>query len=107
MTVVQRTEFRCQAPKCSNERELCREDAYDDAEHDFTRELETGLSFTLHLGQGVSSRKKICEQVVVAIRSKSEVSYPACGVVSASQKLSPCFDVLPPRHDTISETQID
>ena len=77
VTVVQRTERRCQAPKCPNERKLCREDLYDDTEHDFARELEAGLGFALHLGQRVSGRKKICQQIVVAIRRKSEVADPA------------------------------
>jgi hypothetical protein len=48
--VIECAEFGCQAAKCPYEPEL-RGDAIDDEnESDISRELETSLSLTLHLG---------------------------------------------------------
>src|ERR1700739_96053 len=104
--VTERTEFRCQAPKRPDKRELCSDDIYDYAERDVTRELEASLSFALHLGQRVSRRKKICIQVVAAICCKSEVADPVRGIEGAPHELSTCSDVSPPRYDTVPKTQI-
>ena len=48
--VIERAEFRCQATKCPDEPELRGDVIYDETEPDVSRELETRLSFTLHLG---------------------------------------------------------
>ncbi len=47
--VTERAEFRRQATKCPDEPELRGDAIYDEPEPHVSRELETSLSFTLHL----------------------------------------------------------
>src|ERR1700746_3950695 len=103
VSVTERTEFWCQATKCPDKRELCADDVYDNTERDVTHELETSLSFALHLGQRVSRRKKVCVQVIAAICRKSEVADPVRGVEGAPHELSSCLDVFAPWNDHISK----
>ena len=48
--VIERTESRCQATKRPDKPELRGDAVHDENEPDVRRELETRLSFTLHLG---------------------------------------------------------
>src|ERR1700677_3588313 len=93
VSVTERTEFRCQTPKCPDQYKLRSDDIYDETKRDVTRELEASLSFTLHLGQRISGRKKICGQCFAAICCKRAVADPVCGVEGAPHELSSCLDV--------------
>jgi hypothetical protein len=57
--VIERTEFRFQAPKCPDQRELRFDLDNDAAEPHFFGKLEARLSFTLHLRQRISRGQKI------------------------------------------------
>src|SRR5262245_12694946 len=97
--VIEHTEFRRQATQCPDESEL-RGDAIDDeTEPDVRRELETRLRFTLHLGQRVSRREKICVQGVAAVCSIREITDPVRGVETSTLELSRCLDVSRPMRD--------
>ena len=48
--ITEHAEFHCQATKCPDEPELRGDGIYNVPEPDLSRELETSLSFTLHLG---------------------------------------------------------
>src|SRR5260370_17180042 len=92
--------------KCADKRELGSDEGHEDNERDGIRELETSLSLTLHLGQRISGRKKICNQMIAAICRKSEVADPVRCVEGAPHELSSCLDVSLPWHDAIPKTQI-
>src|SRR5260221_11514336 len=106
VVVIQRAKLCSQATKCADKRELHRDDVHDDTEWDVIRELETSLSLTLHLGQRISGRKNICNQMIAAICCKSEVADPVRCVEGAPHELSSCLDVSLPWHDAIPKTQI-
>jgi hypothetical protein len=57
--VIERTEFRFQAPKCPDQRELRSDLVSDAAKPYFFSKREARLSFTLHLRQRVSRGQKI------------------------------------------------
>src|SRR5215470_4475368 len=97
--LVEGAESRRHSPQRTDESALRRDNSDDHTESDTSRELETSLSFTLHLGQRVSSREKICVQVVAAECGIDEITDPAGGVETASLELSPCLDVSRPWRD--------
>src|SRR5260370_38825000 len=104
--VVERAKLGSQATKCGDKRELHSDDVHDDTEWDVIRELETSLSLTLHVGQRISGRKDICNQMIAAICCKSEVADPVRCVEGAPHELSSCLDVSLPWHDAIPKTQL-
>ena len=82
--VIEHAELGCQATKCPDEPELRGDAIYDETEPDVCRELETRLSFTLRLGQRVSSREKICVQDVATVCGVREIADPVRGVETAT-----------------------
>src|SRR5262249_55641308 len=94
--IIELAEFHCQPSKCPDKPKLGGDAIYDENEPDVSRELETTLGFTLHLGQRISGRQEICVQGVAAVGGVSEITDPVRGVETATMKLSRWLDVSRP-----------
>ncbi len=72
--VVEAAEHRGQTTESPDQLELCGDEDNDEPEPRLAREIEPGLSLSLHLGERIAGGEEVGDQVVAAIGSKGEVA---------------------------------
>ena len=69
----------------------------------FLREVEAVLGFALHLGERFARRDKFVFRLAQAMRRKSEIADPVCGIEGATQQMAAGLDMPRPWEDVICE----
>ncbi len=72
--IIEAAECRRETAKRPDQLELCGDEVDDEPEPRLAREVEPGLSLTLHLGEWITAGEKLCDQTVAAKGRVSEVS---------------------------------
>ena len=104
--VVETAKFACQTPESSDKTQLSGDDV--DAEpvmHPLDK-LEAILSLTLCLNQWIPRRKKVCVQIVEAVRLDGDVADLVRRFERPAHQLTASPDVLRPWHDKLREPEI-
>src|SRR5215470_9255972 len=86
--IIEAAKFRGQAAEGPDKLDLCGAEVNREAEARSPGKLQTFLGFRLHLRKGISDYQKVRDQLVPAIRGKSEVTDPVGGIEGATHQIA-------------------
>src|ERR1700761_9537158 len=106
LIIVEAAKFWFQAPKGTNQPELCTDDVNDQTKSGILSELEADLSFTFPLYERFPRREKLGVELIAAVRGKGEIADLVRGLERAAYQISARQDMLRPWRDKTGERHV-
>src|ERR1700722_20670864 len=107
LRIVEGVERRRQAPQCTDQLQLARDDVGDEAEPYLACEFQSGLGFPLNVWQWLAGSQQVGDEIVAAIRREGEVADLIGRVESAPYQGAAAAHVLRPRIDEVAKGHVD